>query len=82
LRADYYNYKYKELRGTEAVPQIEYWRQLPGLVKDGCKFSWQQTNKFIEHMTSKDANADPALKQALADDEGGASSTPYNENKA
>ena len=24
----FYNYKYKELRGAEAVPQIAYWRQV------------------------------------------------------
>jgi len=79
----YYNHKYKELQGVEAVPQIEYWRQLPGLVKDGCIFSYKETNKFIKHMSDKHsgASADPALKQALADDEG-ASSTAYEENKA
>jgi len=81
----YYNYKYKEKRGKDAIPQIEYWQQVPGLVWDGCKFSYAQTIIFINYamakMASKDtANADPALKQALADDEG--TSTSYTENKA
>jgi len=80
----YYNYKYKELRGVEAVPQIEYWRELPGLVKDGCIFSYQQTRRFIKYLQDKHAGApaDPALKQALANDEDGAASTSYEENKA
>ena len=42
------------------------------------KFSWEQTKIFYVYMTTKDgAPADPALKQALADDEG--SSTAYEE---
>ena len=54
---------------------------MPGLVKDGCKYSYKQTRTFINYMMTKDgAPADPALKQALADDEG--SSTAYEENKA
>jgi hypothetical protein len=24
----YYNYKYKEMRGVDAVPQLEYWKQV------------------------------------------------------
>ena len=82
----FYNFKYTEKRGIEAVPQIEYWRQLPGLVKDGCLFSYAETKKFIEKLREKAAEArgnktDPALKQALADDTGEAA-TPYEENKA
>ena len=29
----YYNYKYKELRGMDAIPQLEYWKEVPGLVR-------------------------------------------------
>ena len=36
-----YNYRYRELRGTDAIPQYDYWKQLPGLVKDGSIFSWE-----------------------------------------
>lgn len=80
----YYNYKYKELRGVQAIPQIEYWKELPGLVKDGCIFSYQQTRIFINYLREKHAGApaDPTLKQALASDEGGGASTSYEENKA
>lgn len=79
--ADWYNSKYKELRGVEALPQLEYWRLLPGLVKDGCVFSWQQTRRLIERLTSREREpVDAALKQALADDEG--SSPALLPNKA
>ena len=68
----------------DAVPQIEYWKQLPGLVKDGCLFSYAQTKQFIEKLTAPGpTTAEPALKQALADDAGDAGpSTAYEENKA
>ena len=35
-------YKAKEARGVEAIPNIEFWRSLPGLIKDGCVFSWSK----------------------------------------
>ena len=38
------NYKYREMRGVQMVPQLEYWKQLPGLVKDGCLFSKEQAS--------------------------------------
>lgn len=42
----YYNVKYRGAeKSVEAIPQVEYWRQLPGLVKDGLKFSWAHTKK-------------------------------------
>jgi len=81
----YYNFKYKDLRGVQAIPQIEYWKEVPGLVKDGCIFSYQQTRRGIKYLQEKQmggAPADPALKQALANDEDGAASTSYEESKA
>ena len=33
------------LRGAEAIPNIEYWRELPGLVVDGVKFSATHTKE-------------------------------------
>jgi len=33
-----YNYKMKELRGVEAIPQVGFWKDLPFLVKDGVLF--------------------------------------------
>jgi len=79
-----YNYKYKELKGIDAVPQLEYWRQLPGLVKDGCNYSWEQLNVFIAHVKERQrgAPADAGLKAALAENEdGAASSTAYEERQ-
>ncbi|MES1916707.1 MAG: hypothetical protein MHM6MM_008504 [Cercozoa sp. M6MM] len=34
-----YKAKRHGARGVEAVPNIDFWRDLPGLVKDGCKFT-------------------------------------------
>ena len=75
-----YNYKYKELTGAEAVPQIEYWRELPGLVKEGCHFSYDHAMAFIAWVQAQRAGNpnDAGLKQALAsDEEGSSSSTAY-----
>lgn len=35
-----YMYRFKEARGVEAVPNIAFWRELPGLLKDGCVYTW------------------------------------------
>jgi len=73
----YYNVKYRGAeRSVEAIPQVEYWRQLPGLVKDGLKFSWAHTKKgtaaaqtmLREKMGSADASKqNPELKQGLTE---------------
>jgi len=34
-----WNIKQRGLQGTEAIPNIELWHQVPGLVKDGCVFT-------------------------------------------
>ena len=31
--------------GVETIPQLAYWRELPPLVRDGCKYSWEQAKK-------------------------------------
>ena len=80
----YYNHKYRDMHGVEAVPQIDYWKQLPGLVKDGCAFSYEQTCIFIAWAREKYNNrggADAGLKQALAQDEPGESAS-YEERPA
>jgi len=33
--------------GLELIPQWYYWQQLPGLVSDGCAFSYRQTSAFV-----------------------------------
>ena len=80
-----YNFKYRDLRGAEAVPQIEYWQQVPGLVRDGCVFAYEQSVIFIAYLNEKRQGgpADPGLKRVLADNEEGAeSNTVYEESKA
>ena len=77
-----YNYKYLELRGMDAVPHLEYWKEVPGLVKDGCAFSYEQSMIFYEYVQQKrnGAPADAGLKAALAEnEEGGGPSTSYEE---
>ena len=36
----FYNSSQKGLAGTDAIPNIEFWRELPTLVKDGCSFAY------------------------------------------
>jgi len=37
-----YNFKFRELRGVEMVPNVDFWRGLPSLIKDGSIFTWQK----------------------------------------
>lgn len=34
------------LEGVEALPQREMWAELPGLVRDGCRFSWRHAKVY------------------------------------
>lgn len=59
---------------TDAFPQWEQWRQLPGLVRDGCSFSWEQAQKAYYGVRHGSAPPlDPSLTRRLA--EGGAGDT-------
>lgn len=42
-----YNFKAKDLRGKEAIPNHEFWSGLPGLVIDGCKYTWHLIKKLF-----------------------------------
>jgi len=37
-------YKGKQLgaTGMERCPQVDFWRELPGLAKEGCRFTWNK----------------------------------------
>lgn len=59
---------------AEAFPQWEYWCQLPGLVRDGCAFSWEMTLKHYYSLRGTAPPLDPSLSRRLKDDEGGARS--------
>ena len=48
----------------EAVPHIARWRQLAGLVVDGCHLAHAQCTRANEAV--RDRNADPALTRSLA----------------
>jgi len=63
----WYNIKYREKpQSMEAFPHIEYWRELPGLVKDGCKFSWKHTKRAAREAHSWYVGTDnEQLKQGL-----------------
>merc|ERR1711871_852623 len=41
-----YNYKVKEKRGIEMVPNLEFWRALPGYTKVGCIYSYGKAKEF------------------------------------
>ena len=40
----FYNHKYngEKMPSLEAVPNLEFWKQLPGLVKEGCFYSFAE----------------------------------------
>jgi len=80
----YYNIKYREMPQTiESFPHIKYWRELPGLVKDGCKFSWKQTKIAAKEAEAWYNGTKPELSKGLtAVDEGGSSSTEYAKSPA
>ena len=69
-----YNVKVRERRPTieEAFPQWAAWRELPGLVKDGCAFSWELVLKaYYQKISHSSAPLDPSLSRRLAEDDGG-----------
>ena len=85
----YYNIKYKEMpQSMEAFPHIEYWRELPPLVKDGCAFSWKHTKIFAKEahayaVAHGYVNGDASLKEGLtAADEGSSTATEYAKSPA
>ena len=44
----YLNKKNHEKQGVEAIPHVEYWEQVPGLVRDGVQFSYEQSKVAAE----------------------------------
>jgi hypothetical protein len=39
----WYKSRYTGLSGAEAIPNVDFWRDLPSLVSDGCRYSWEKT---------------------------------------
>ena len=42
-----YNYKVKGLRGREMAPHPQFWGAIPGLVKDGCIFTFRTIRGLV-----------------------------------
>jgi len=42
-----YNYKYRGEEGLSIIPQWSSWSKLPGLVMDGCAFSWKHGSHAV-----------------------------------
>lgn len=43
----FYNHKQKGLRGMDAIPNIEFWQSLPGLVSDGIAWTKEQIQNIL-----------------------------------
>jgi len=66
------NFRYREKRGVQMVPQLDYWKQLPGLVKDGCLFTKEQAVKcYYYARTGGPPPLDDSLSARLAANEDG-----------
>ena len=65
-------------QGVEAIPLWSYWKQLPGLVYDGCKFSYEQSKEAYEKWNNRHVEG-AEVKQGLkaAEEEGAATATQY-----
>jgi len=42
-----YRYRWQEARGLEMIPNRDFWSVLPGLVKDGCVYSYHTTRDIV-----------------------------------
>jgi len=43
-----YNFKIRQIRGIEMIPNLEIWKTIPGLVKDGAVWSFKKTYNFVQ----------------------------------
>ena len=61
-----YNVRVREVPlGPAAFPHIDQWRELPGLVADGTRFSWLHARAgYIRLRDGR--SADPAMTQPLS----------------
>jgi len=48
-----FNRTKRGLTGTDAAPNADFWRSLPGLVKDGAKYSWNMTRSGCKNGTGE-----------------------------
>lgn len=72
------NVKVRQTKLTlkDAFPHWHYWKQLPGLVKDGCAFSFDVAQKtYYEKVLGTAPPMDSSLKKRLADNVDGGDGT-------
>jgi hypothetical protein len=48
-----FNIKKRNMQGAEAVPFINFWRSLPGLVMEGTRFSFHHGREFSLMVSAK-----------------------------
>ena len=54
---------------THAFPHYRYWKQLPSLVTDGCRFSWEEGHKaYYLHRYGSGPPLEQSLQRRLAED--------------
>lgn len=52
-------YKLKEERGVDMIPNIEFWKGFPSLVKDGCVYSYRQLHVQISKCSGSGSPSQP-----------------------
>lgn len=67
----YYNHRTKGYAGTEALPHIEFWRTVPGLVKDGVQYSKALVNAKIKGEAMPEGGASSTTQDAEPTEEPG-----------
>ncbi len=43
----FYNMKYNDLTGADACPNLQFWVEFPGLVRDGCRVSYTFAQRLV-----------------------------------
>jgi len=73
-----YNVKVRERKPTlaTAFPQYAYWKQLPGLVRDGCQLSYEESVKAYYRFQGTAPPLDSSLKRRLQEDDDGGGGDP------
>lgn len=66
----------------ESLPHWEYWRELPGLVKDGCIYSFQQSKLAAQRVHKWYVGDEPLREGLKAAEEGSTSDEQYKRHDA
>lgn len=49
----FYNKKYNGKEGINAIPNLEFWKEVPNYMKEGSKFSWEKFKATLEYSKNK-----------------------------